>query len=68
MSATITEPVRSTADAEEPYRCSHCKAEKPDAAGLILAETAELEAEEFGFCTLACLVLFVRTRYMEAGA
>jgi hypothetical protein len=50
------------------FVCSHCKSKKPDLIGLSMAETVELDAEEFGFCSLACLVVFVRTRYIEVAA
>ena len=52
----------------DPPQCCNCKAEKPDRVGLSLIETDELEAEDFGFCSLACLVLFVRERYIEVAS
>jgi hypothetical protein len=44
-------------------RCSHCRAERPDRVGLSLLETDELEADEWGFCSVPCLVAFVRDRW-----
>ncbi len=44
--------------------CSQCKAETPDQVGLSLIETDELEAEDFGFCSVPCLVTFVQDRYL----
>lgn len=49
-------------------RCSHCKRQRPDRVGLSLLETDELEAEDHGFCSIACLAVFVRTRYIETAA
>jgi hypothetical protein len=72
MAAAAADLRQKLAQAEAPGLpsdvCSQCKAEKPDRVGLSLIETDELEAEDFGFCSLACLVEFVRTRYMEAAA
>ena len=51
-------------EAEDEYaRCSQCGAEKPDTVGLSLIETEEEEAEEYGFCSLPCLAIFVRKHY-----
>jgi hypothetical protein len=44
--------------------CSHCRAKAPDRVGLSLLETDELEAEDFGFCSLGCMVAFVEARYI----
>ena len=49
-------------------RCDECRRYKADQVGLTLIETDELEAEDFGFCSLACLVLFVRSRYIEVAS
>jgi hypothetical protein len=51
-------------DAEdECIHCDQCRAEKPDTVGLSLIETEEEEAEEYGFCSLPCLVIFVQKHY-----
>lgn len=63
--AGVDWPDLTAEDLDDP-RCSHCRADKPDLAGLSIAETDEWEGEEYGFCGLACLVLFVRSRYMDA--
>ncbi len=52
------------AEPEDDYvHCDQCGAEKPDTVGLSLIETEEEEAEEYGFCSLPCLVVFVRKHY-----
>lgn len=48
--------------------CDHCGLAGPDRAGLTVARDDQAVAEEFGFCSLACLVLFVRARYIETPA
>ena len=51
-------------DAEDEYdHCCQCGAEKPDTVGLSLIETEEEEAEEYGFCSLPCLAVFVQKHY-----
>lgn len=44
--------------------CSQCQAEKPDAVGLTVMDVAPcMEAEDFGFCSIPCLVIFVQKHY-----
>lgn len=54
---------------EDDYdRCSQCGAETPDVVGLVVMDVAPgMEAEDFGFCSVACFVLHVRERYIECG-
>jgi hypothetical protein len=47
--------------------CSHCKADAPDTVGLSLLETDAFELEEWGFCSVACMVRFVRRHWDENG-
>lgn len=54
--------------AEASDRCSHCKRQRPDRVGLSLLETDDLEAEDFGFCSIPCLAVFIRSRYIETAA
>ena len=51
------------AEDEDALECSQCRAAKPDTVGLSLIETEEEAAEEYGFCSLPCLVRFVQKHY-----
>lgn len=48
--------------------CDQCGRAGADRAGLTVARDDQPYADEHGFCSLACLVLFVRTRYIEVAA
>ena len=48
-------------------RCDQCGRAGADQAGISVARLDRLCPDEFGFCSLVCMVLFVRARYMEAA-
>lgn len=48
--------------------CSYCGKAGVDKVGLSIAGATPLDIEELGFCSTACLVLFVRRRFIEAVA
>lgn len=62
MTALATEPA---AAAELVGTCDGCGRHRPIVAGILLLGTEDLEPEDFGFCTEACLVVFARRRWME---
>jgi hypothetical protein len=48
--------------------CSRCGAKVPDRVGLSLLETDEMESDDWGFCSVPCMVRFVRDRWAEVPA
>ncbi len=47
--------------------CDNCEATKPDRVGLVVDRSICAETD-YGFCSLACFVAFVRSRWIETAA
>lgn len=64
--ATDTQVVPpSEVDADLVAPCDGCGRNRPVVVGIILLETGDQEAEDLGFCSVPCMVVKVRSRWIE---
>ena len=47
--------------------CDRCKRPASDAVGLTVARLDRLTPDEWGFCSVSCMVIHVRERYIECA-